>query len=278
MRTNQFTVVMGRRVILVPYEEYHVAKYHEWMQDSELQTLTASDRLSLEEEYAMQRSWREDDDKCTFIVLDRKTFEDSSTKTPDRREIEAMIGDVNLFFIDEEEEEEESAEDEAKTHCRLDGHCDSASKTAVDNSTASTTDASSVNLSSAATSITAEVELMIAEKAFRGHGRGKEAVSLLMHYGLTHLNVDRFVAKIGSTNAISLNLFAKLGFKRTKFNKIFDEVTLKADVKTSKSERLGKAKEIVETEQKNFQSVIEEITKGAEIITREELNSRLPIS
>lgn len=271
---------MGRRVILVPYEEYHVAKYHEWMQDSELQTLTASDRLSLEEEYAMQRSWREDDDKCTFIVLDRKTFEDSSTKTPDGREIEAMVGDVNLFFIEEEEEEEEeNAEDEAETHCRLDGRCDSASQAAVDNSgTASTTDAPSVNRFSAATSITAEVELMIAEKAFRGHGRGKEAVSLLMHYGLTHLNVDRFVAKIGSTNAISLNLFAKLGFIRTKFNKIFDEVTLKADVKTSKSERLVKADEIVETQQKNFQSVIEEIAKGAEIITREELNSRLPIS
>jgi len=255
-----------------------VAKYHEWMQDSELQTLTASERLSLEEEYVMQRSWREDGDKCTFIVLDRKTFEDSSAKTPDGREIEAMIGDVNLFFIEEEEEEERA--EETETDCRLNNRCDSASTTVVANSgtsVASSTDVSSVNPSSAVPSITAEVELMIAEKSFRGHGRGKEAVSLLIHYGLTHLKVDRFLAKIGSANDISLNLFEKLGFKRAKFNKVFDEVTLKADVMKSKGERLVKANEM-EIEQKNFQSVIEENAKGADIITREEMNSRLPIS
>lgn len=41
------------------------------MQSEELLAQTASEPLSLEEEYDMQRKWREDDDKCTFILLAR---------------------------------------------------------------------------------------------------------------------------------------------------------------------------------------------------------------
>lgn len=86
--------IWGKQVVLVPYKALHVQKYHNWMQDNELQRLTSSEPLSLEEEYQMQKTWVNDADKCTFIVLDRVLLEESNC------EIAAMIGDVNLFFVD----------------------------------------------------------------------------------------------------------------------------------------------------------------------------------
>jgi hypothetical protein len=45
------------------------------MKDSELLEATCSEPLTFEEELEMQRTWREDEDKLTFIVLDKRTFE-----------------------------------------------------------------------------------------------------------------------------------------------------------------------------------------------------------
>ncbi|XP_013392331.1 N-acetyltransferase 9-like, partial [Lingula anatina] len=90
MKKNKDTCIPGNRVVLVPYTKEHVLKYHGWMQSAELQKLTGSEPLNLDQEYQMQQSWFEDDDKCTFILLDAKSYDGTN-------DVECMIGDVNLF-------------------------------------------------------------------------------------------------------------------------------------------------------------------------------------
>lgn len=101
MRLNEHLKIVGKNVILVPYESKHVPKYHEWMKSPELQELTASEPLSLEEEYQMQKSWREDDDKCTFLILDKAEYDRSGD------EIAALIGDTNIFLQPNDSEEDD---------------------------------------------------------------------------------------------------------------------------------------------------------------------------
>ena len=50
----------GEKVILVPYMKEHVPKYHQWMQDPFLLETTASEPLTLEQEYQMHLSWCQD--------------------------------------------------------------------------------------------------------------------------------------------------------------------------------------------------------------------------
>nr|XP_016931214.1 N-acetyltransferase 9-like protein [Drosophila suzukii] len=106
MHLNEKTKILGRRIILVPYEARHVLKYHEWMSNEELRQLTASEELTLDEEYAMQRSWREDDDKLTFIILDAELY------SRDQDEIAAMVGDTNLFLHQDPDSDHQVAEAE----------------------------------------------------------------------------------------------------------------------------------------------------------------------
>ena len=71
MRTNSQLQIVGSRVVLVPYQWHHVPKYHEWMKSEELQELTGSEPLTLDEEFEMMTNWLNSDDKCTFIVLQK---------------------------------------------------------------------------------------------------------------------------------------------------------------------------------------------------------------
>lgn len=96
MKINGKTQLVGNKVILVPYKKSHVEKYHKWMQSPRLQELTASEPLTEEEEYDMQKSWYEDNNKCTFIILDKDCFEETGS------EEQSMIGDTNLYLSEDE--------------------------------------------------------------------------------------------------------------------------------------------------------------------------------
>lgn len=84
--------------------KHHVLRYHDWMQSDELLEKTASERLTLHEEYEMQQKWCLDEDKCTFIVLAKKPLAETGN------EIESMVGDVNLFFNNPDDQTEAEIE------------------------------------------------------------------------------------------------------------------------------------------------------------------------
>nr|XP_040033342.1 N-acetyltransferase 9 isoform X1 [Gasterosteus aculeatus aculeatus] len=180
MKINENTLLEGNKVVLVPYNAEHVPRYHEWMKSPELQQLTASEPLTLEQEYDMQRSWREDDDKCTFIILDKQRWADSRVD-----EEQCMVGDVNIFLTD-------------PTDPTL-----------------------------------AELEIMIAEPGHRGKGIGKEVTRMMMSYGVAKLGVQKFEAKIGLNNKVSIAMFKKLHFQEVSVCQVFREVTLRATVDES---------------------------------------------
>ncbi|KAF4589636.1 putative METHIONYL-TRNA SYNTHETASE, mitochondrial [Ophiocordyceps camponoti-floridani] len=70
-------------VLLIPYQAHHVPTYHTWMQDPRILAATASEPLTLQQEYENQISWRCASDKLTFIICEADG---------------ELRGDVNLFL------------------------------------------------------------------------------------------------------------------------------------------------------------------------------------
>ncbi|PVU93933.1 hypothetical protein BB561_002923 [Smittium simulii] len=100
MKKNSNVVLAGKKVFLVPYRKEHVEIYHNWMKSEELLELTASEPLTLEQEYEMQDSWFNDEKKCTFILV-AKNLNDTN-KPEFWQSAEFIIGDVNLYLNDTE--------------------------------------------------------------------------------------------------------------------------------------------------------------------------------
>lgn len=63
-----------------------------------------------------------------------------------------------------------------------------------------------------------EINVMIAEKAYRGKGLAKEAVNFMIEFGRSRLHLVRILAKILKDNTPSIAMFQKLGFT------LYDEI------------------------------------------------------
>lgn len=196
----------------------------------EIQKATASEPLTIEEEYSMQRSWREDADKLTFIVCTHPgvQYYDDSTKEAQEHSLnpgeqdapERMIGDVNLFLYDDEEDEDE---DQDKTEQERGSETEGEVK--VKN-------------------VIGELEIMIARRDQRGKGMAQETLRAFMSYiqsslddllveyaGTGSVLLKYLRVKIDKDNVRSLKLFERVGFVRTSAEpNYFGEVELRTQV------------------------------------------------
>lgn len=206
MLANEHTAICTTTLILIPYSAHHVPKYHQWMADPEIQTLTASEPLTIEEEYDMQRSWRTDADKLTFIIGNRDPSSSQTVPTTVKGgEGYTPIGDINLFLC---QDFDATSSDEGKEV------------------------------------LACEIELMIAEVSMRGKGLGRAALILFLQYVLANKAAitreyraqhafgfqngwDFFRVKIGEHNKASRGLFEGLGFRQSGEVNFFGEVELR---------------------------------------------------
>ncbi|KAI8946212.1 acetyltransferase domain-containing protein [Xylaria longipes] len=222
MRVNENTAISTSKILLVPYDARHVERYHEWMQNESLREATASDLLTLEEEYENQQSWRTAHDKLTFIVCQPAAIS-GKTDTTASGVIRAgeddaplrMVGDVNLFLTpldDDDEDGSTNGTKEEKDDTRY---------------------------------VKGEIDIMIAAPEHRRRGLGGAAVRAFLEFlarnhadimgeyigaaGIKTAKIKRLVAKIHAGNAGSIRLFGNLGFRRDGDPDYFNEISMVLD-------------------------------------------------
>ncbi|XP_049625722.1 alpha/beta-tubulin-N-acetyltransferase 9 isoform X1 [Suncus etruscus] len=223
MRVNQHTLLLGKKVVLVPYTSRHVPRYHEWMKSEELRRLTASEPLTLEQEYAMQRSWRDDADKCTFIVLDAEKWQ----AQPCPSEENCMMGDVNLFLTDPGDPTLGEIEVMiAEPSCRGRGCGTEAVLMML-----------AYGKSLAPPTPTPDPGVGISLFGPKWGFRRCSFIPLPFFFlvGMSKLGLTTFEAKIGQENEQSMGLFRKLHFEQVALSTVFQEVTLR--LRIGESER-----------------------------------------
>ncbi|GAA5897574.1 hypothetical protein JCM8208_003309 [Rhodotorula glutinis] len=208
MRLNEAVTLANDKLVLRPYRRWHVPRYHEWMEDDEVREQTASERLTLEQEFDMQKSWRLDADKLTFIVHLRSDTAPSPSSDPAaflaaHNDTSRMIGDVNLFLHD-----------------------------ASPPSSPSPSSSPSADPVPEPTPRRAELEIMLPPSSSLYRPRSGLALltlQLFLSYASRALDLapSAFFARIGFDNQASLGLFAKLGFVEGKRVEVFREVEMR---------------------------------------------------
>ena len=221
------------------------------MQDPYLQHMTGSEPLSLEEEVDMQHQWADDDDKCTFIVLERRAcvgLEDLEELVPQKTQKTAAVADgIDDAVVDD------AGDHDTKILERETTRCPAAASLPSDFVEANlhamvgdvnlflseegeeepdTDDENDEEEEKGNTPVhthtqprrQAELDIMIAEESARGQGMGSEASRIMLWYGARHLQVRRFFAKIKKENAASRALFERrLGFEEIAYVECFGE-------------------------------------------------------
>lgn len=66
MKINWETKIIGNSIELVPYRTKFVERYNQWMQDPYLLEMTASEPMTIEEEYENQLSWKNDENSKSY--------------------------------------------------------------------------------------------------------------------------------------------------------------------------------------------------------------------
>ena len=175
-----------------------------------IQEATASERLTLEEEYENQESWRSSHDKLTFIICQPLSAGESvgtSIRAGGPDAPERMMGDVNLFLYPYEEEDDLELPSATPEFC------------------------------------VGEIDIMIAGQQHRGKGLGRAVVHAFLQYISRHLDgimreyaedkdmptppgLKLLMAKINQTNANSVALFKGLRFEQEGEVNYFGEVKL----------------------------------------------------
>lgn len=192
-----------------------------------IQEATASEPLTLSEEYENQESWRISHDKLTFILC-RPTEQPITASSVTAGEVDGpdrMIGDINFFLYPWEDDDADDAAigdspADKKRYC------------------------------------IGEIDIMIADKGERGRGVGRVAVASFLHYIYRNLHrilaeyrsrtnenaklddnrglqLKLFMAKIKESNLASIALFKSLGFVQQQPANYFGEVTLALETSSS---------------------------------------------
>ncbi|KAI0457969.1 acetyltransferase domain-containing protein [Xylaria acuta] len=223
MRVNKNIAISASKILLVPYDAHHVDQYHQWMQNESLREATASDLLTLEEEYENQQSWRTAHDKLTFIVCQPSAMSgnhadaDGMIRAGEDDAPLRMVGDVNLFLTPLDCDDEDGDGD---GNGGVNGATEQKDETRY---------------------VKGEIDIMIAAPGHRRKGLGEAAVRALLRFlarnhdsimeeyigatGIKTAKIKRLVAKIHADNAGSIRLFENLGFRQDGDPDYFNEIS-----------------------------------------------------
>ena len=204
------------------------------MKDPDLLEATGSEPLSYEEEVQMQKSWKDDETKCTFIIHaagnqhqkhgddndddDDDDDDDKNVNDDDKAvfhvedNLSTMIGDVNLFLseIDDDDDDDNNDND-------------------IQQSMPETpTRTPKIRLQ-------AEIDIMIGNKEYHRKGYGYSATILMLLYGAKQLNIKRFFCKINEDNISSIRLFQRLGFIQCNYAECFKQIEFELKLVCSSS-------------------------------------------